>query len=257
MSGRGRGRGRGKFTPPTGARLQLQKAAEDCGFDARNLRSLQSQPDLFPGIELHSSGFPMRVVRQKEAEVGGGKQQNKGNNDDDGKPVALKGVKRSAATNKLIQKGREISHRMQSSVFYVKHTKDVPDVIRYNSNTSKEEASIVDKVMIRCLGGRQLTKAGLFLPDELVHGGRRKRTSEFGSEYNEDGKKLSLGELESREKLRLRRMRLGLEDDDENKDQEFADDEIDQEEEEEFEGGYGVNHYDSDREEDEDDEGVF
>lgn len=253
MSGRGRGRGRG-YTPPSGSRLQLQKAAEDCGFDARNLRSLQSRPEVFPDIVLHSSGIPMQIVRQKQAEEGGN-----ANAIDDKAPVEVKGVKRSAITNKLIQKGREISNRMQNSAFYVKHAKDVPDVTRYNSSNSvikAEETSIVQKVMMNCLGGRQITKAGLFLPDELIHGGKKWR-SDIGSEYDEEGKKLSLEELEAREKLRLRRLRLGLEDDDEDKEQEFVDDEIEQEQEEEFEGGYAVNHYDSDREEEEDDEAMF
>jgi hypothetical protein len=55
MAGRGRGRGR---APPTGGRLFLMRSAEECGFDSRNLRSLQdiTRPQLFPDIMLHSSG---------------------------------------------------------------------------------------------------------------------------------------------------------------------------------------------------------
>ena len=57
MSGRGRGRGRGR-APPSGARLLLQRSAQEAGLDAGNLRSLQdiTKPALFPDYEWHSNG---------------------------------------------------------------------------------------------------------------------------------------------------------------------------------------------------------
>lgn len=280
MAGRGRGR---KFTPPTGARLQLQKAAEECGFDARNLRSLQSRPDLFPDIELHSSGLPMHQIQQRQeqdapspplstqgdADTDEGAVNNTNNNSDLKRNI-VKTVKRSATTAKLIQKGREMHHRMQASPFYVRFTKDVPDVIRYadtiksehqnDSNdgddtdpfaTKDNQTNVVKAVMVHCLGGRKATKQGLFLPDELVYGPKRLTSAGWLNEdQDETNEKSNLDDLEKQEKIKLRRIRLGLENDDEddNEENEFMDDEFDEQEEQD-DGGYGVNYYESEGEE--------
>ncbi len=124
------------------------------------------------------------------------------------KPLRI--IARSAQTLALIGKSREMHHRLQNSVHYVRPTKDVPDVIRYsererelrydngddgdgdditNGNTSKyrggnrsgskpapttSDPTAVDAsvVLSACLGGRKRTRLGMFVPDELAHGQR-------------------------------------------------------------------------------------
>lgn len=260
MSGRGRGGGR-KYTPPTGSKLQLQKAAEDCGFDGRNLRSLQTRPELYPDVELHSSGLPTRVVRRKEAE---GAEEIK--HDDDDVPPSAADVER---TNRLVRRSRELAHRFRGDVFHVTHDDNVPDVARYSDAAASAETHDDDDddhdgssrrdhheaLLARCLGGRRRTRAGVFLPDEL--GSRRRRRSgrdESGGGGADGDAGKSLEELERRERARRRRVRLGLEpdDDDDNKEGEAVygagDEEEFQDVEEEFEGGYAVNHYESEGE---------
>ena len=309
----GRGRGRGKYVPPTGARLQLQKAAEECGYDARNLRSLQSRPDLFPDIELHSSGFPMHIISaqqqtnpqdsrqpqpqpqpqsQSQPQIVSNQPQRgitnkvkieEGDNSSPKKKEntnTIKTVKRSVYTSKLIQKGREMHHRIQHSPFYVQCSKGVPDVIRYKGSAKVSEdndnhhdeymkrnddndvinhSNVVKSVMSQCLGGRKATKQGLFLPDELVYGPKRKSRSGWINEDEDDDenttKKKNLDDLEKEEKIKKRRIRLGLDpgDDELNAndagENQFADDEIMEEVEEQDDGGYGVNYYESEGEE--------
>lgn len=173
MSGRGRGK---KYTPPTGGRAFLMRSAEECGLDSRNLRSLQdiTRPALFPDIKLHSSGDNrlLRVLEQQKAEeaskadsLGGQATVKK-----EDEPPKLAGVKRSAQTLFLISKGREIHHRIQSSVFYVRPTKDVPDVIRYSDSTKPPLQIDASAVLSNCLGGRKKTKLGRYVPEELVSG---------------------------------------------------------------------------------------
>jgi len=275
----GRGRGRGKFTPPTGARLQLQKAAEECGFDARNLRSLQSRPELFPDILLHSSGLPMHAIQKRQEEQVQVKQEEEQKEnatvkmEDSSQAVVMKKkstiktVRRSAKTSKLIRKGREMHHRMQNSPFFVRYTKDVPDVIRY-SDTLKAEKSmenseggsmtmedssftVVKSVMLNCLGGRTATKQGLFFPEELVFGPKRLNNTGWLTDNENANKKLNLEALEKQEKLKLRRIRMGLDDDDADKgENEFADDDlVEEDDEEQDDGGYGVNYYESEGDE--------
>lgn len=293
MSGRGgRGRGRGKFVPPTAAKLQLQKAAEECGYDPRNLRALQHQPDLFPDILLHSSGQPMREIQklqqqqQQEEEEEEKEKQEKARQkqnikvevaDDDksrrvsikmedgqtvtsggggrlAKKNAIKMVKRSAHTTKLIQKGREMHHRMQK--FHIRVTKDVPDILRADDEKKLEgdydKDDAVKAVMMHCLGGRKATKQGLFLPDELVYGPHKRRRGWLTNDGGDDGnnkKQKTIEELEKEEKLRLRRIRLGIEQEEEDakEENEFLDEFEDQEEQDD--GGYGVNYYESEGEE--------
>ena len=119
------------------------------------------------------------------------------------KPLRI--IARSAQTLALIGKSREMHHRLQNSVHYVRPTKDVPDVIRYsererelryddgdditngNGNkyrggnrrssrptptTSDPTAVDASAVLSACLGGRKRTRLGMFVPDELAHGQR-------------------------------------------------------------------------------------
>mmetsp|Transcript_16651 Transcript_16651/g.31541 ORF Transcript_16651/g.31541 Transcript_16651/m.31541 type:complete len:262 (+) Transcript_16651:179-964(+) len=209
MSGRGRGK---KYTPPTGGRAFLMRSAEECGLDSRNLRSLQdiTRPALFPDIQLHSSGDNrlLRVLEQQKVEeaskaesVGGGGMAVVKKDEDEG-PPKLAGVKRSAQTLFLISKGREIHHRIQSSVFYVRPTKDVPDVIRYSDSTKPPPQIDASAVLSNCLGGRKKTKLGRYVPEELVSGQIQVLNSDAGigmGGYN-------LVELEAKER---RRRRLG------------------------------------------------
>ena len=123
------------------------------------------------------------------------------------KPLRI--IARSAQTLALIGKSREMHHRLQNSVHYIRPTKDVPDVIRYsererelsydggdgdggdnditNGNkhrggnrsgsrhtptTSDPTAVDASVVLSACLGGRKRTRLGMFVPDELAHGQR-------------------------------------------------------------------------------------
>ncbi len=203
MSGRGRGRGR---APPTGGRLYLMRSAEECGFDSRNLRSLQdiTRPQLFPDILLHSSGDNKFLRLMEEQEQQQQQQQHQQikheqqldqqqNNNSNVKieadehntvsttPVSntivlpqnkLSGMKRSSQRLYLITKGREIHHRIQNSAFHFKATKDVPDVIRHSMSTMPPPSLDASTVLSYCLSGRKRTAMGKFIPEELVSGQR-------------------------------------------------------------------------------------
>uniref|UniRef100_A0A6U3RTQ8 Uncharacterized protein n=1 Tax=Ditylum brightwellii TaxID=49249 RepID=A0A6U3RTQ8_9STRA len=149
MAGRGRGRGRGR--PLTMGQELLRSSAEECGLDARNLRSLQdvTRPQFFPEISLHSSGNQAQLMveqlklqkqQQQQNQQGarikpdpdgnGGGTPGGGGEEDTKK--AIVGVKRTAQTVFLISKTWELHHRMRNSAHYVRPTKDVPDIIRYS-----------------------------------------------------------------------------------------------------------------------------
>lgn len=151
------------------------RSAEECGLDSRNLRSLQdiTRPSLFPDIKLHSSG-DNRLLRllehQKEGNASKPEESGVKLETKDEEPKKLAGVKRSAQTLFLITKGREIHHRIQSSVFYVRPTKDVPDVIRYSDSTKPPPQIDASAVLSNCLRGRKKTKLGRYVPEELVSG---------------------------------------------------------------------------------------
>jgi hypothetical protein len=172
FGGRGRGRGgRGGRPVESGGLLLLRRSAEECGLDSRNIRSLgelAGRSTLFPDIEIQYSSSP----------AAGGDT-----------PTAAK--RHSAQTIYLIAKSREIHHRITNSVFYVRPTKDVPDVLRYSDLTRSHdkkrkrllsvtvdgtprlnnEANIV---LSHCLGGKQETDMGRFVPEELVTLGQQK-----------------------------------------------------------------------------------
>ena len=225
MSGRGRGRGRG-YTPPTGAKLFLMRSAEECGLDSRNLRSLQDiiRPSLFPEIVLHSSGDQKRLLEEARK---GDQEKEDGN---ERKPIA--GVKRTATTVFLISKGREIQHRMQNSVFHVRPTKDVPDVIRHSDSTRPPPLIDASAVLSNCLGGRTRTASGRFIPEELVSG-QRQGVFGFGGASSEyaDATTDNL-DLENKTK------KSGEEEDDDEVENVENEDDEEQEEEEDYQKNY-------------------
>ena len=187
MPGRGRGRGR---APPTGGRLFLMRSAEECGYDARNLRSLQdiTRPELFPSMFLHSSGNNKKLTStddsgidqpdiqppQPQQSQSQGVKVESGSVDNttpvDPTTPSNNVMKRSAQTLYLITKGREIHHRIQDSAFYVKTTKDVPDIIKYSDATKPHPITDASTVLSHCLRGRKRTAMGYFIPEELVSG---------------------------------------------------------------------------------------
>ncbi len=207
MPGRGRGRGR---APPTGGRLFLMRSAEECGYDARNLRSLQdiTRPELFPPMLLHSSGDnkkldstendqPSVTPQQQQQQQGQNGEVTAENGIGDTSEAAsasasadsqtpptpqqqqqqqpssskpANGIKRNAQTLYLITKGREIHHRIQDSAFNVKTTKDVPDIIRYSYASKPPPITDASTVLSHCLRGRKRTVMGYFIPEELVSG---------------------------------------------------------------------------------------
>ena len=274
MSGRGRGRGK-KYTPPSGAALFLRRSLDECGLGAQNLRGISdiTRPALFPPISLHSSGdqrllmLEQQQARQKEEEAmaaaalggdggnsaGGGPQAIKAEGGASSSAVEgagdgafgttvkpLRTIARSAQTLALIGKSREMHHRLQNSVHYVRPSKDVPDVIRYsergdmgqfddadddedhgnNGNGGRSrpwsDPTAVDAsvVLSACLGGRKRTRLGMFVPDELAHGqrtnirGRSASASGLGDALAA-GKAVSLTELEEIERKRARAGSVG------------------------------------------------
>ena len=277
MSGRGRGRGK-KYTPPTGAALFLRRSLDECGLGSQNLRGISdiTRPALFPPISLHSSGdqrlllLEQQQARQKEEEamavaaMGGGNGAGGGaggpqmikieggasssnaaaaaSGGDGGGSASkpLRNIARSAQTLALIGKSREMHHRLQNSVHYVRPSKD-PDVIRYSERfdmsryvyddaegkgddtgngglrrpSSDPTAVDASVVLSACLGGRKRTRLGMFVPDELAHGqrtnirGRSASASGLGDALAA-GKAVSLTELEEIERKRARAGSVGV-----------------------------------------------
>lgn len=235
------------------------RSAEECGLDSRNLRSLQdiTRPALFPDIKLHSSGDNriLRLMEQKKAEEAA-KAEAAGlpikSEVSDQKPLA--NVKRSAQSIYLIQKGRQIQQRIQSSVFYVRPSKDVPDVIQYSDSAKPPPQIDARSVLSHCLEGRTCTEMGRFVPEELVSG-------QINIESNEAGKKsrkaINLAGLEAQEKYRRRLGSLGGEGDGEGDGEGGlgeAEEEIVADDGEEDDGDdYVKDHYESEEDESVDD----
>lgn len=248
MSGRGRGK---KYTPPTGGRAFLMRSAEECGLDSRNLRSLQdiTRPSLFPDIKLHSSGDNriLRLLEQQKAEETA-KAEAAGVPIDleDNKPKPLANVKRSAQTIYLIQSGRQIQQRIQSSIFYVRPSKDVPDVMQYSDSAKPPPQIDARAVLSHCLEGRTYTEMGRFVPEELVSG-------QINIESNEAGKKsrkaINLAGLEAQEKHRRRLGSIDGEGDGEGGLGEGDEDIVADEGEEDDGDDYGKDHYESEGDE--------
>lgn len=197
MSGRGRGRGRGRSGAPASISQQfLLRSAQEAGFDVRNLRSLNnSQGGIFPDLEWHSSGERKLLTGEADGTLG---------TRVDAKGVEVKvepgakaqdqEEKRSPQQIELVSKSREMHHKFQSSIFYVRTSKEVPDVIRYSDRLAPPPDIDSGAVLSNCLGGRKRTRAGVFVPEELC-GGQRTLS---GKSYKDSssGKKLKELNLE-------------------------------------------------------------
>ena len=226
----------GGRAPPSGARLLLQRSAQEAGLDAGNLRSLQdiTKPLLFPDFEWHSSG-------------------QKGH---DPTPSSLQPAqsssKRATAPNiYLINKSREMHHRFQDSPFYVRPSQEV-DVVRYNKRPRPLEPDVhVAESIGKTADPRYLPEE--LLPDKLV--ALPLASSHKVGELGEDGtpkRALTLEELAAEEQ---RKIATG----EEGEEGELSDTaEIEEEDEEEV-ADYTTNYYASDDESDggDGDEAVF
>ncbi len=206
MSGRGRGRGRGGGGGPRSVSQQyLLSSAQEAGFDVRTLG--RSSGGIFSDFELHSSGE--RRLHQHETKAG--QQQQQQQMDDVGGGVgnikqepgveaaagaaeqaSITEQPRSAESIYLISKTRELHHKFQSSVFYVRSAKleTMPDVVRYSDRLRPPSNVDSGAVLSQCLGGRKRTlgdHGGVFVPEELCGGQRRIRSGSFA---DPDAKKL-------------------------------------------------------------------
>lgn len=259
MSGRGRGRGRGGGGGPRSVSQQyLLSSAHEAGFDVRNL-GRTSSAGLFSDFELHSSGE--RRLHQHETKMGlqqmadagviiggtgtgsgGGIKQESGLAAPP--PVAAASTEQPRSPEKiyLISKTRELHHKFQSSVFYVRSAKleALPDVVRYSDRLRPPSNVDSGAVLSHCLGGRKRTlgdHGGVFVPEELCGGQRRVRS---GSNANEaDAKKLKGIDLDE---LDEKNQKDGDDDDEQDEDEEG----VHEDDGEESEGAdYVANYYDS------------
>jgi hypothetical protein len=207
----------------------------------RNIRSLHSG-GIYPDLEWHSSGE--RKLHDGESGVGDLASKVKVEpgvkEDPDAKPEGE--VQRTPQQIYLISKGREMHHRFQNSVFYVRSSKDVPDVVRYSDRFLPPANIDSGAVLSHCLGGRKRTRAGVFVPEELCGGQRRISTKEGGDETKKL-KGLNLEELE-------KKIREGDGDAEEEEKQEGEEEEFYEEEGEESDGAdYVQNYYESEGDE--------
>lgn len=225
MSGRGRGRGGRGWKPPTGAQLFLQRSAKESGLDDRNLRTLQdiTRPPLFPDIRWHSSG---KVWRNEE------------------ESIEIVQPKRSPSTIYLIRKAREISHRLQSSVFHVLPTPDA-DIMRYRKR-SRSQISCGRAILEHV--GKNLANSS-YIPEELLNPGLKssKRKKMLLSKAKKDSKDDSLEDANVVVKSEVEGEDLDEADEMGNKD-------LPEEEEDEAED-YVMNYYQSEDESDGGDDG--
>lgn len=220
MSGRGRGRGR---APPTGARLLLQRSAQEAGLDANNLRNLQdiTKPKLYPDYEWHSTGHKW----------------------DPEEPIEPPAAKRSASTIYLINKTRELHHRFEQSPYYVRPTIEY-DVVRYGKRPRPVEPDISVLEHIPKMADPD------FMPPELL----QKTTTQLSMKElmataGAPAKSLTLEELAAQE---LKRRREAMEAAEEGN---LSDIEVEEDEEEDEVADYTANYYASDDDDGGDDGG--
>ncbi|KAL3939065.1 MAG: hypothetical protein SGBAC_006148 [Bacillariaceae sp.] len=221
MSGRGRGRGRGRGAPPSGARLLLQRSAQEAGLGSSSLKTIQdiTKPALFPDYEWHSSG---RQLNQPPIITNSRAEQQK-----------------AASMNFLIRKSRDIQHRFQNSPSFVRPTQEV-DINRYGKRQRPMEPDVYFISQI----GRVADP--LYFPPELFT-----KDMVFGGD--DDGvatKKMTLEEMAQNE-LTQRRQAAANKEEDGDGDAEMEDDLNNQEEDngEEEVDDYITNYYASDDEE--------
>lgn len=156
--GRG-GRGRGRFGGvASAAQLYLKRSAQESGLDDRNLTTLQAitRPALFPDYVWHSSG---QINNNKDAAAA--IPTTTANNNSVNIPLSQ--PVRTPSTTYLIQKGRDLQHRLQSSSHYVRLTSAV-DVIRYGKGTVPVHA---DQAFLQDCSAAYRTDQR-YLPRELI-----------------------------------------------------------------------------------------
>lgn len=179
MSGRGRGRGRG--APPSGAKLMLMRSAQESGLGDHNLKSLNdiTKPALFPDLVW---------------------------NYQDETDSSAAGKARQSSNIYLINKGRELDHRMQNSSHWVRPSQTQVDVVRYQNKRSHRSAQMPSDQAILEQMGKNLGMDDRYTPPELVpNAGKRKRTLDSNAAGDEGTeKKPALDELEKKEILRKR-----------------------------------------------------
>lgn len=183
MSGRGRGRGRGRGAPPSGAKLLLMRSAQESGLGDQNLKSLSeiTKPALFPQL----------IWNYQDGA--------------DSTSAAISKTRQSSAVY-LINKGREIDHRIQTSSHWVRPSQTQVDVVRYQSEKKSHRVAQMpsDRAILDQMG-KNLATDDSYTPSELVPNAKRKRSVEGGATTaNGANKKPSLEELEKSETLKKR-----------------------------------------------------
>ena len=177
MSGRGRGRGRGRGAPPSGAKLLLMRSAQESGLGDHNLKSLSeiTKPALFPRLLWnYQDGADSSSAASKS---------------------------RQSTTVYLINKGREIDHRIQTSSHWVRPSQTQVDVVRYQSEKRSHRVAQLpsDRAILEQMG-KNLASDSAFTPEELVPFAKRKRSMEGGASTKDaSNKKPTLEELEKNE----------------------------------------------------------
>lgn len=216
MSGRGRGRGRG--APPSGARLLLQRSAQEAGLGSSSLKSIQdiTKPALFPDYEWHSSG---RQLNHPPINSNSRSEQQK-----------------AASLNYLIRKSRDIHHRFQNSHSFVRPTQEA-DVNRFGKRQRPIEPDVYFLSQIGKVADPQFFPPELLTKDNVLGG-------------DEDGvatKRMTLEEIAQNE---LKKRRQAAENNDEDGDAEMGDDWNHQEDNDAEEvDDYITNYYASDDDE--------
>ena len=224
--GRGRGRGRGRG-PLSGARMFMQRSAQEAGIDAGNIRNLHdiTQAKLYPEFEWHSTGRRGHDATPETAAAANAANRNK------------------ASTVYLINKGRQIHDRFQNSPFFVRPKQEV-DVVRYGKRPRPQEP---DGNLVEHIGKAADDR---YIPMELLQdAGRDPKSMKELNELNEDGtaKELTLEQIAAQE-LKRRAQEQG---DGEDGDGGDLSDTLEQEDEEEDEvDDYMHNHYESEGESD-------
>ena len=196
---RGRGRGRGGG-PRSVSQQYLQNSANEAGLDIKNV-GRSAAVGIFPDLELHSNGERRLLEHEsdllKEKRNGGKSVGYSGSStevaataaaDEDNTSTSLTTTQstddtsssnrpKSPKTIYLISKSREMHHKFQNSVFYIRgSTKEVPDVERYSDRKRPPSNIDASDVLSHCLGGKKRTRGvggGVFVPEELCGGQRR------------------------------------------------------------------------------------
>ena len=155
---RGRGRGRGGG-PRSVSQQYLQNSANEAGLDIKNV-GRSAAVGIFPDLELHSNGERrllehesdlLKEKRDGKSVGGSSSTEAVANNGEDNTKVkqeantsttsstttqddtSSSNKPKSPKTIYLISKSREMNHKFQNSVFYIRgSTKEVPDVERFS-----------------------------------------------------------------------------------------------------------------------------